>query len=79
MTSPGLDNEENMSKAVDEFGWPDTMVHAVDRSGSLWSHFGTRFRGTWIMVNQDGRELSRSAGHISKDDLIKRLDQLTSE
>lgn len=79
MTSPGLDTEEKMVKAVDEFGWPDTMVHAVDRSGDLWSHFGTRFRGTWIMVNQDGRELSRSQGHIPKDELMKRLEQLISE
>ncbi len=78
MTSPGLDNEENMSKAVDEFGWPDIMVHAVDRNGSLWSHFGTRFRGTWVMVNHDGRELSRSQGHIPEGELIKRLEQLTS-
>lgn len=79
MTSPGLDNEKNMAQFVDEFRWPDTMVHAIDRNGELWNHFGTRFRGTWLMVDQDGKELSRSIGHIPKDEMVKRLEQLIAE
>jgi hypothetical protein len=55
------------------------MVHAVDRNGELWTHFGTRFRGTWIMINQDGRVLSQSIGHIPKRELTKRLEQLLTE
>lgn len=68
-----------MAESVREFGWPDTIVHAVDKSGELWTHFGVRFRGTWIMINQDGRVLSRSAGNISREELIERLDQLVAE
>ena len=79
MTSPGQDNEKNMAGFVKEFDLPDTMIHAVDRNGDLWSHFGTRFRGTWIMINQDGRVLSRSIGHIPKKELAKKLDQLVAE
>lgn len=68
-----------MAEFVKEFGWPDTMVHAIDKNGELWSHFGVRFRGTWVMINQDGRVLSRSVGHIPKDELNKRLEKLTAE
>lgn len=68
-----------MAAFVKEFGWPDTMIHAIDRNGELWSHFGTRFRGTWVMINQDGSENSRSIGHIPKDELIKRLEQLIAD
>lgn len=62
-----------------EFEWPDTMLHAIDRNGELWTHFGVRFRGTWIMIDDDGRVLSRSIGHIPKDELTKRLEQLVAE
>lgn len=74
-----MDNEKNMAKFVKEFGFPDTMLHAIDRNGELWNHFATRFRGTWIMINQDGRVLSRSVGHISKAELSDRLEQLVAE
>ena len=76
MTSPGLDSEEPMVDFVKKFSWPDTMTHAVDRNGDLWAHFGVRFRGTWIMVNEDGSVLSQSAGHIPESELRKRLQQL---
>jgi hypothetical protein len=79
MTSPGQDNEKNMAEFVKEFGWPGSMIHAIDENSELWSHFGVRFRGTWIMVDDEGRVLSRSVGHIPKDELTKRLDQLIAE
>jgi hypothetical protein len=76
MTSPGLDAEPAMIDFVRRFGWPDTMVHAVDKDGDLWAHFGVRFRGTWLMVNQDGSVLSQSIGHIPEQELRTRLDAL---
>lgn len=79
LTSPGLDSEEPMNEFVRRFKWPDTMIHAVDRNGELWIHFGVRFRGTWIMVNQDGAVLSQSVGHIPEQELRKRLEQLVGE
>jgi hypothetical protein len=76
MTSPGLDAQPAMTDFVRRFRWPDTIVNAVDEDGSLWTHFGVRFRGTWLMVNQDGSVQSQSAGHISEQELRKRLESL---
>lgn len=78
MTSPGLDAEPAMQDFVNRFKWPDTMVHAVDSNGELWAHFGVRLRGTWVMVNEDGTVASQSAGHISKEELENRLNELIS-
>lgn len=75
-TSPGQDNERAMVKAVDEFGWPDSMVHAVDDGGRLWRHFDVVYRGAWIFLNDDGQVLEQSLTHISETDVRKNLDRL---
>jgi hypothetical protein len=35
MTSPGLDDQSAMADAVNDFGWPSSMIHAVDEDGRL--------------------------------------------
>jgi hypothetical protein len=63
-----------MEEFVRRFKWPDRMVHAVDRSGALWAHFGVRFHGTWIMVDDDGSVSSQSVGHIPEQETRKPLN-----
>ena len=76
LTSPGQDGEGAMEEFVDEFGWPDSMTHAVDKDGELWEHFGVRYRGAWIFLNQDGRVLFRSPSHIPESQVRENLAEL---
>lgn len=79
VTSPGQDAQKPMREFVKEFGWPDSMVHAVDTNGKLWEHFNVRFRGAWIFVNQDGKVLYQSPTHISEKDARANLDRLLAQ
>ena len=79
ITSPGEDSQKAMSRAVKEFGWPDSMIHAVDTNGDLWADFKVRFRGAWIFVNDDGRVLHQSVTHIPEADVRSNLDKLVAQ
>lgn len=76
LTSPGLDSTDNMSEAVRDFKWPSSIVSMPDRDGKLWSHFGARFRGTWVLINSKGEVVQRTSPHPR--DLQKHLDMLVS-
>lgn len=78
VTSPGQDSEPAMQKFLIEFGWPKSMVHAVDRNGELWQHFGVRYRGAWIFVDQDGEVQFQSVTHISEKEARANLDRLVA-
>jgi hypothetical protein len=75
-TSPGQDGETAMERAVKEFGWPDSMVHAVDDGGKLWRHFDVVYRGAWIFVNEDGTVVEQSLTHIPEEEVRANLDRL---
>ena len=75
-TSPGQDNRAAMERAVKDFGWPDSMIHAVDEGGRLWRHFDVVYRGAWIFLNDDGTVLEQSLTHITEDEIRKNLDRL---
>ena len=78
LTSPGLDNEKAMEQAVEDFKWPDSMTHAIDRDGSLWEHLEVRYRGAWIFLNDDGEVSFRSVTHIPEKEVRSHLEELTS-
>ncbi|HEX2053500.1 MAG TPA: hypothetical protein VHJ78_07240 [Actinomycetota bacterium] len=78
LTSPGQDNVRAMEKAVVEFGWPDSMIHAVDEGGRLWRHFDVVYRGAWIFLNDDGKIVQQSLTHISEEDVRQNLDLLVA-
>jgi hypothetical protein len=78
LTSPGLDSDKAMEQAVDEFNWPDSMTHAIDRDGTLWEHLEVRYRGAWIFVNDDGEVSFRSLTHIPEKEVRSRLEELIS-
>lgn len=65
-----------MQKAVKDFRWPDSMVHAVDERGELWRHFEVAYRGAWIFVNDDGRVIEQSLTHIPESEIRANLDLL---
>jgi len=65
-----------MERAVKDFGWPDSMIHAVDEGGRLWRHFDVVYRGAWIFLNDDGTVLEQSLTHITEDEIRKNLDRL---
>jgi hypothetical protein len=75
-TSPGQDGQAAMERAVKEFGWPDSMLHAVDDGGKLWRHFDVVYRGAWIFVNQDGTVVEQSLTHIPEEEVRANLDRL---
>lgn len=77
LTSPGLDNPANMKTAVQDFGWPPAIINAVDENGNLWQHFGVRYRGSWVFINQDGK-VDQTVGHISDKELRSKLDRLAA-
>ncbi len=76
LTSPGQDGQPAMERAVRDFGWPDSMIHAVDDDGKLWRHFDVVYRGAWIFINQDGTVLEQSLTHIPEDEVRANLDRL---
>lgn len=76
LTIGGQDSEANMVKAVKDFGWPRNIINARDKNGSVWASLGIRFRGTWILINQDGTELRRFVVHPPEAQLIEGLEQL---
>lgn len=76
VTSPGQDGQPAMERAVSDFRWPDSMVHAVDDGGKLWRHFDVVYRGAWIFVNEDGTVLEQSLTHIPGDEVRANLDRL---
>ncbi|HEX2148845.1 MAG TPA: hypothetical protein VHI31_01530 [Actinomycetota bacterium] len=76
VTSPGQDGQPAMERAVSDFKWPDSMVHAVDDGGKLWRHFDVVYRGAWIFVNEDGTVLEQSLTHIPGDEVRANLDRL---
>ena len=78
VTSPGQDNEAAMQRAVKEFRWPDSMIHAVDDSGRLWRHFDVVYRGAWIFLNDDGTIVEQSLTHITEKEVRENLDRLVS-
>ncbi len=65
-----------MEKAVEDFRWPDSMIHAVDDGGKLWRHFDVAYRGAWIFVNDDGKVVDQSLTHIPEDEIRANLDRL---
>lgn len=65
-----------MAQAVEDFNWPQSIVNMPDEDGGLWSHFGVRFRGTWVLLDRDGRVVERTSPH--PPDLLRRLDRLVS-
>lgn len=75
-TSPGQDGQPAMERAVRDFLWPDSMVHAVDDGGKLWRHFDVVYRGAWIFINQDGTVLKQSLTHIPENEVRANLDLL---
>lgn len=75
-TSPGQDGQPAMERAVDDFKWPDSMVHGVDDSGKMWRHFDVVYRGAWIFINQDGTVVEQSLTHIPEEDVRANLDRL---
>lgn len=77
LTSPGLASTGEMSEAVEDFGWPNHMVHAVDPDGSLWSHFGIRFRGSWVFISDDG-QVTRTSPHPPASEVEKELEELVA-
>lgn len=77
-TSPGQDNQTAMQRAVEEFEWPESMIHAVDEGGRLWRHFDVVYRGAWIFLNDDGTILKQSLTHISEQEVKENLDRLVA-
>lgn len=77
-TSPGQDSQAAMREAVREFGWPDTMVHAVDDGGRLWRHFDVAYRGAWIFLNDDGTIIEQTLTHIPEGAVRNNLDRLVN-
>lgn len=75
LTSPGLASTDEMSEAVKDFEWPDHMVHAIDADGSLWRHFGVRFRGTWVFIDDDGT-VTRTSPHPPEAEVERALQAL---
>lgn len=75
-TSPGQDNQAAMREAVEEFGWPDSMIHAVDDGGRLWRHFDVVYRGAWIFLNDDGTIIEQTLTHIPEEAVRDNLDRL---
>ncbi len=75
-TSPGQDNPEAMERAVKDFKWPGSMIHAVDDNGRLWRHFDVVYRGAWIFLNDDGTILEQSLTHLPEEKVRENLDQL---
>ena len=71
---PGEDSTANMSEFVKKFSL-QTMIHAVDIDTSLRRQFGTRFRGTWIYINQDGT-VTRTIGHVPPSEFRKNMERL---
>lgn len=65
-----------MSEAVRDFKWPATIVNMPDDDGELWSHFGVRFRGTWVLIDRHGEVVERTSPH--PPDLFKDLESLVS-
>lgn len=78
-TSPGQDSQPAMQRAVKEFEWPDSMIHAVDEGGRLWRHFDVVYRGAWIFLNDDGTIIKQSLTHISEEEVTHNLDRLVAE
>ncbi|MDQ4145963.1 MAG: hypothetical protein M3198_19895 [Actinomycetota bacterium] len=78
LTSPGQDSVGPMEEFIEEFRWPDSMTHAVDRDGELWAHFNVRFRGAWIFINQDGTVVFQSPSHIPERQVRENLQRLES-
>lgn len=76
LTSPGLDDVANMSRAVENFNWPPSIINMPDENEKLWAHFGVRFRGTWVLINRRGEVVQRTSPH--PPDLLKHLDRLVS-
>ncbi len=65
-----------MQRAVKDFRWPATMIHAIDENGRLWRHFDVAYRGAWIFLNDDGTVLEQSLTHITEDEVRRNLDRL---
>jgi hypothetical protein len=78
MTSPGLDDQSAMADAVNDFGWPSSMIHAVDEDGRLWRHFDVLYRGAWVFIDDDGRVHERSPSHLKESRIREILEELTS-
>ncbi len=78
LTFPGQDSEKPMQEFVKEFRWPESMLHGVDQKGELWQQFEVRFRGTWILLNDDGQVLHRTVGHVSEKQVRSNLERLVS-
>ena len=78
LTSPGLDDQPAMEEAVEDFDWPESMVHAVDEDGSLWRHLDVLYRGAWIFVNDDGSVAERSVTHLPERRVREALDKLVA-
>lgn len=75
-TSPGQDSQPAMQRAVEEFGWPDSMIHAVDDSGRLWRHFDVVYRGAWLFLNDDGTVVRQTLTHIPVENVRENLERL---
>ncbi len=78
MTSPGLDGQEAMARAVKDFDWPRSMIHAVDEDGRLWRHFDVLYRGAWVFVDDDGHILERSVSHLPEARIQQVLEELVA-
>lgn len=79
ITSPGLDGQKAMERAVKEFGWPASMTHAADTDGKLWEHMKVRYRGAWIFLNDDGEIIFQSVTHIPGKDVRAYIEKLLSD
>ncbi|MGQ0678042.1 MAG: TlpA family protein disulfide reductase [Actinomycetota bacterium] len=78
VTSPGQDSAGAMEQAVEDFGWPSTMIHAVDESGVLWRHFGVTFRGAWVFIGSDGTVVAQSPSHLPEAQVRSNLEKLVA-
>ncbi|HLF69967.1 MAG TPA: hypothetical protein VI541_03315 [Actinomycetota bacterium] len=79
LTVPGEDSVQAMARFLEEFEWPDSMTHAVDKDLRLREHFQVRFRGAWIFLNDDGTILFQSVTHIPETQVRANLDKLLSD
>ncbi|MGH2773317.1 MAG: TlpA family protein disulfide reductase [Actinomycetota bacterium] len=76
LTSAGQDSIGNAAEALADFAWPQNIVTAFDPRGELWAHFGVTFRGTWVLINQDGKVLTRTSPHPESGRLEAEFQKL---
>ncbi|MEO7803647.1 MAG: hypothetical protein ABIS18_04220 [Actinomycetota bacterium] len=78
LTIGGQDSEAKVAEAIKAFGWPRNIINTFDKDGSVWAAQGIRFRGTWILINQDGTEVKRFLSHPPADQLVAGLEELAA-